>query len=273
MRFFKRARKRGKARGRHTVLREVWTSDGSLLPPEPFEPMQGPPKSGADKETVLRKIAEVSFWFHHIEMGHGIVTPGHQGSEDDPGTSRRLIQMLDMPADLSGKTVLDIGAWDGLFSFEAERRNAARVLATDNFCRFDEASALGSSGFNVAKEILASNVEFQERDVYDLSPETVGTFDVVLFLGVLYHLRHPLLALERIASVTKEMAIIESQFTQEYDDRPVACFYENDELANDPTNWWVPNQSCIEAMIRSAGFRSTEHVCNSPSRIVIKAYK
>jgi tRNA (mo5U34)-methyltransferase len=106
-----------------------------------------------------------------------------------------------MPADLSGKAVLDIGAWDGFFSFEAERRGASRVLATDSFC-WDGGGWGSKAGFELARHALKSHVEDKWIVVEDLSPETVGVFDVVFFLDVLYHMRHTLLVLERVASVT-----------------------------------------------------------------------
>jgi tRNA (mo5U34)-methyltransferase len=143
---------------------------------------QDPPPSGMDKETVFKKIAEVPFWWHYIEVGYGIVTPGHQNPPDHPSGPKNYLYHLQLPEDLSGKSVLDIGAWDGFFSFEVEKRGAARVLAIDNFYR-DKLEHTGSQGFEVAKEILKSNVEFRKASVYDLSPEKFGMFDIVLFLG------------------------------------------------------------------------------------------
>ena len=139
-------------------------------------------------------------------------------SHDRSGTWRRdagiddtplRLARLDLPSSLAGRTVLDIGAWDGFFSFEAERRGAARVVAADYYAwhGIGWGTHQGKAGFTLARECLGSRVEDLDIDVMDLSPERVGTFDVVLFLGVLYHLRHPLLALERIASVTRELLI------------------------------------------------------------------
>ena len=132
-------------------------------------------------------------WYHTIDFGQGLVTAG----VDD--TLYRLAR-LDFPPSLDGRSVLDIGAWDGFFSFEAERRGAARVLASDWYSWHGPGWGT-KAGFELARTILGSRVEDIDIDVMDLSPERVGTFDVVLFLGVLYHLPHPLLALERIASV------------------------------------------------------------------------
>jgi len=250
---------------------EVWLPDGTQLPLTAVRPSQSPPKSAMDRQAIERRIAKVPFWWHYIDLGNGVVTPGNQWKPNCPWATQRVREMLQLPESLAGKTVLDIGAWDGYFAFEAERRGASRVLAIDNFYRFDE--SLADQGFNVAKKILGSKAEFRKMDVYDLSPDKVEMFDVVLFLGVIYHLRHPVLALEKVASVTKEMMILESQFTQDYGGEPVARFLEGDELNKDSTNWWVPTRACLEAMIRSAGFGRAEFVCNSAGRIVIKGYK
>jgi tRNA (mo5U34)-methyltransferase len=147
-------------------------------------------------EDVRRRV-EALRWYHTIDLGQGIVT---RGVDDTPLRLARL----DLPLSFAGRTVLDVGAWDGFFSFDAERRGASRVVATDHYSwhGLGWGTSDGKAGFKLAREVLGSHVEDVDLDVMELSPERVGTFDVVLFLGVLYHLRHPLLALERIASVT-----------------------------------------------------------------------
>src|SRR6185295_7335307 len=139
------------------------------------------------------------------------------------------------------------------FSFEAERRGAARVLATDSFC-WGQGGWGTKAGFELARRALHSRVEDLEIDPMDLSPERVGTFDVVLFIGVLYHMRHPLLALERVASVTRELAIVDTHVAMTDLDRPVMLFYPNNELNDDWTNWWGPNPAAVEAMLGTVGF-------------------
>ena len=245
-------------------------------PAQKYAPPLDPPKSGMDKETILKKIAEVPFWWHYIELGHGVVTPGHQGGENNPGASKEILARFHLPENFSGKTVLDIGAFDGLFALEAEKRGAARVLAIDNFNHLEKEGKHLERGFiplQIAREILASKVEYKEMDAMDVAPEKIGTFDVVLFLGVLYHLKNPVLALEKVASVTKELAIIESLYFDKYNDEAVAWFFEKDEWKNDPTNWWSPNQKCIEAMTRAAGFKRVECVSKSNGRITLHAFK
>jgi tRNA (mo5U34)-methyltransferase len=162
--------------------------------------------------------------------------------------------IIGMPASLSGKTVLDIGAWDGFYSFEAERRNAARVLATDDFAWRTEDS---KAGFRLARRALQSNVEDMNVDVMDLRPERVGVHDLVLFLGVLYHMRHPLLALEKVASVTGGHLIVETHVDLLDVDRPAMAFYPGTELSGDMTNWCGPNPAMVLAMLQVVGFRKS----------------
>jgi tRNA (mo5U34)-methyltransferase len=182
-------------------------------------------------------------WFHRIELAPGVFTPG-------PDDTPRKAELIQFPADLRGKTVLDIGAYDGYFSFEAEKRGAAYVLAYDHL-------PPDLSGFNLAREILNSKVEHRLGSVYDLSPDTIGTFDLVLFLGVIYHLRSPLLALQRVHGVCKDVMLLESQISPHLpgDSVPVAQFFPADELNKDPTNWWAPTRMCLEAWITSHGFQ------------------
>lgn len=246
-----------------------------------FVPDPAPPRSGLSKDEVLARVNSLEYWFHHIPLGHGIVTPGHQGGpQGHTSTTFQVLHMLDIPEDLTGKTVLDVGSWDGFFSFEAERRGASRVLAVDKFYRYEdgkldenEGKKIAASGFFIAREILGSNVEFEEMDVYDLSPERVGMFDVVLFPGVIYHLRHPLLALERVASVTRDLMVLESYCIEGDYDPPAAQFYETDELLKDVTNWWGPNIQGMAAMTRAAGFRRAEIISRFWDRGVVHGFK
>jgi tRNA (mo5U34)-methyltransferase len=127
-----------------------------------------------------------------------------------------------------------VGAWDGFFSFVAERRNAQRVVAGDSFA-WDESPGHSKAGFELARRQLGSRVEDVDIDVMDLSPERVGSFDLVLCLGVLYHLRHPLLGLERDASVTQEQLILETHVDLALMRRPAMAFYPTHELYGDHT--------------------------------------
>ena len=204
-----------------------------------------------ETEQLQTEIAKVN-WYHSIPLGDGIVTPGVDDS------SLRLPK-IHLPEDLRGKTVLDVGAWDGFFSFEAERRGAERVLATDSFC-WGGGGWGTKDGFDLARRALDSTVEDHEIDVLDLSPETVGTFDVVLMLGILYHMKHPLLALEKVRSVTEERLIMSTFVDMTWWPKPAAAFYEGSEANRDPTNWWGPNPAAVVGMLRAAGFERVEIV-------------
>ncbi len=209
---------------------------------------------------TLRRQADGIRWYHTIDLGGGIVTRGI----DD--TAIRLAR-IDLPPSLDGRTVLDIGAWDGYFSFEAERRGAARVVATDYYSWHGAGwgTGRGKAGFELARAALSSRVEDVDIDVMDLSPERVGTFDVVLLLGVLYHLRHPLLALERVASVARDLLVVETVVDMVGFGRPAMAFYPSRELNDDPTNWWGPNVPAVEGMLNTVGFRAVRRVTPLPS--------
>jgi tRNA (mo5U34)-methyltransferase len=220
-------------------------------------------------DELRRRVREVN-WFHTIDLGDGIVTEGRS----QPAL---ILPRLRLP-DLTGKTVLDIGAWDGFYSFEAERRGAARVLATDWFSW--GGGGWGSmDGFLLARRILRSRVEYRKVDVLDLAPRAVGRFDLVLFLGVLYHMRHPLLALERVASVTRGQLVLETHVDLLDCPRPAMAYYPGAELNGDPTNWCGPNPTMVEAMLRTVGFRKVvlHHGPSNPSgvspRVVFHAWR
>lgn len=200
-----------------------------------------------DTDTLRAEVAKLGWW-HRIDLGNGVVTPG---ADDSP----RKLARLGLPADLSGRSVLDIGAWDGFFSFEAERRGAARVLAVDASWTGPDGGPT-KYGFNLAHRALSSRVESRHLSVYDLDPAEVGRFDVVLFLGVLYHVRDPLGALERVRSVTSGVAVIETETDMLWKRRPAIAFYPGSELNGDPSNWFAPNIPALLGMVRAAGFNA-----------------
>ncbi len=208
----------------------------------------------------LQSRADALRWYHTIDLGQGVVTRGVDN------TPERLPR-VQLPEDMSGRSVLDIGAWDGFFSFEAERRGAARVVACDYYSWHGVGwgTGQGKAGFQLARTALNSRVEDVDLDVLNLSPDTVGTFDVVLFLGVLYHLPNPLLALERVASVAKGLLVLETVVDMVGVSRPAAAFYPDRELNNDPTNWWGPNHAAVQGMLASVGFTRVEVITPAPS--------
>jgi tRNA (mo5U34)-methyltransferase len=186
-------------------------------------------------------------WFHSIELPDGGVIKGLHSVAD----LREKLNAFPIPEDLRGKRVLDVGAWTGWFSFELERRGA-EVAAVD---------CVDLEEFRTAHGLLGSRAKQLILDVEELSPESAGVFDYVLFFGVFYHLRHPLLGLERICSVTREAAFVESYVTDGAsvsDDSATAPnlleFYETTELGGQADNWYGPNTKCLLAMCRSAGF-------------------
>lgn len=237
------------------------------------------------------RTAAVTQWWHSIDLGDGVVTAGHK-SRDLLAVELRA---LELPP-LAGKSVLDIGAWDGYFSFAAERQGAARVVALDYYSWRLDPEALdrvapgafgegrapatwtalpelfdsdlpGKRGFDIAHELLGSGVAPVVADFTTMDLESLGVFDVVLFLGVLYHLRHPLAALERVRQVTADVAVIESHanYYPGMEHRALCSFLEHDELNDDHENWWVPNLAGLQALCRAAGFRATR-VCSGPPR-------
>jgi len=192
-----------------------------------------------------RQVAELEAlgYYHSLELPDGTLLKGFQSID----TLRRRISQFPIAADLSGKRVLDIGAWDGWFSFEMERRGA-QVTALDVF---------KNERFISARDLMKSNVEHVVGDICRLSAKDLGRFDIVLFLGVLYHLKHPLLALEHVCDMTLDMACIESYVIDDGQDlaaRPVLEFYEGVELRGQFDNWVGPNVPCLLATARTAGF-------------------
>ncbi len=198
----------------------------------------------------LRNRVNAHKWFHIIDLGGGVITPGMY----DPVTGLHGPRFC-VPKNLEGKTVLDIGAWDGAWSFEAKRRGASRVVAADHYCW--GGGGWGDPGaFRLAREALGLDVEEVYIDVMDLSRDRVGQFDVVLFLGVLYHLRHPMLALEKVRDVTAPggLAIIETHCDMLDVDVPALGFYPTNEAGGDVTNWFGPNPAALIGMLNACGF-------------------
>ena len=194
-------------------------------------------------EESRRQAARLSRlgWYHTIELPDGTVIEGLQSLEQQ----RQRLRQFAVPEDLTGKRVLDIGAWDGWFSFEMERRGA-EVLAVD---------ATKNTRLLEARQLLGSRIGYHIADICRLTAKDVGTFDIVLFFGVLYHVKHPLLALENVCGMCREMACIES-FVTDADPRgiPLMEFYETNELRGQADNWVGPNLACLMAFCRTAGF-------------------
>jgi tRNA (mo5U34)-methyltransferase len=246
-------------------------------------PDEAPPPPSPEE---LKARAEAIGWFHSIDLTPTLRTAGVKSAE----RLRQELDDLNLPDDLSGKSVLDVGAWDGYFSFALERRGASRVVALDHYAwAVDQAEQRrrsaervargerlrpwhedpelwrpdelpGKAGFDLAKLALGSRVEAVVGDFMTMDLEPLGRFDVVLFLGVLYHLENPFAALRRLASVTAGVCVIETVCAvfPGFEHHALWEFFETDELDGDPTNWWAPNAAALCAMCRAAGFAAAE---------------
>lgn len=206
-------------------------------------------------------------WYHTIELPDGTAIPGLIGLEPQ----RARMDAFGVPHDLTGKRVLDVGAATGWCSFEAERRGAA-VVAVD---------CVEYEDFRTAQQLLHSKTDYRILDVDELNPESLGVFDYVFFFGVLYHLRHPLLGLERVCALTRDTAYVES-FVCDGDRPPEervrnGCymeFYETDQLGGQIDNWVGPTANCLLALCRSAGFARVEltHVLDRRAGVVCRRH-
>ena len=223
---------------------------------------------GLTKAQIQARAAALGEWFHNIDLD-GVPTAPNHFLNDYPNVKWRRFQHA-VPEDLTGRTVLDVGCNAGFYSIEMKRRGADRVVGID----FDE-TYLDQARF--AAEVSEMEIDFRKLSVYDVG-ELGEKFDLVIFMGVLYHLRHPLLALDLIREhVARDLMIFQSMqrgsdevFETEEDypfsetevfedeDFPCAYFIEK-KYSEDPTNWWIPNRSCAEAMLRAAGFKIVEH--------------
>lgn len=192
-------------------------------------------------DVLYDQILNHTYWFHRIPLGDGKFTPGL--FQRDPFNW----EQLKLPDRLDGKSFLDIGAFDGLHSFEAEKRGAERVLATDIWY-----GSTGKEGFDLVREYLNSNVEDRIIDVYDISPEKIGRFDVVLCAGLVYHVRDPYLAIKNAVSVANELVVIESAITKNIPCVP-GMEFKSASPASPTEIRWEPNLQCLEQMLTYAG--------------------
>lgn len=200
-------------------------------------------------------ILDHPFWYHRIDLGDGFYTPGF--------VDAHKYHELGLPDDLSGKSVLDIGSFNGLFAFEAERRGADYVLATDLWDADTREEAPEQtdrrSGFELAHASLDSDVEARSIDLMDVSPETVGgTFDIVLCPGVIYRLKHLTVGVESLVSVADECVVLTSMYPRADLGTPGMEFYEGADRLNDPSIWWMPDEECLAGLLRSAGCARVE---------------
>jgi len=254
------------------------------------------PQNATAADDKRRAVAEVAEWFHSFDFGDGVVAVGYESLD----IVRHKIGRL---PDVRGKSVLDVNTWDGAMAFECERRGASRVVAMDHFAwsmdlpehfrvwrehraRNEQPpdprqmpywrpdSLPGRAGFDTAHRLLNSRVEPVVGDLAtmpDAELARLGEFDVVLYLGSLYHMADPLGALKRVYSVTAPhgMAIIETQAVaiRDHEDRPLCEVYgPTHTLNHDPTNHWAPNLAGLREMCLAAGFSGVETIAGPPSR-------
>ncbi|MCR0982859.1 TIGR04290 family methyltransferase [Roseomonas populi] len=220
------------------------------------------------QDEIRRRVEALGEWFHDMDLGGVRTAPNHFLWGYPENKFKHFAHVV--PQDLTGKSVLDIGCNAGFYSLEMKRRGATRVLGIDSDDRYLDQARLAS-------EVTGLEAEFRNLSVYEVG--ALGErFDLVIFMGVLYHLRHPLLALDLIHEhVAKDLLLFQSMqrgatdamapaddypFTEtaHFDDPayPKLHFIEK-RYSNDPTNWWAPNAAAAEAMLRSAGFAILEH--------------
>ncbi|MDF1587240.1 TIGR04290 family methyltransferase [Marinimicrococcus flavescens] len=222
----------------------------------------------AERSRIRHRVHELAPWFHNLDLKGVPTAPDHFLGDYPRFKWQRFAHAV--PEDLSGRSVLDIGCNAGFYAMEMKRRGAERVLGVD-----DSEAYLEQARF--ATRTAGLDVEFRRLSVYDVA--RIGErFDLVIFMGVLYHLRHPLLALDLIHEhVARDLLLFQSmqrgsrsvtpmkadyrfddEAPFEHPDFPAMHFIEQS-YAGDPTNWWIPNRAAVEAMLRSAGFAIVEH--------------
>lgn len=222
-----------------------------------------------DPEQIRERVRELGPWFHNLDLAGVRTAPDHFLGDYPQVKFRNFAHAL--PADLSGKSVLDVGCNAGFYSFEMKRRGAARVVGVDSEDLYLEQARFAAAVHG------HPDIEFRKLSVYDVA-QLGERFDLVIFMGVLYHLRHPLLALDLLREhVVGDQLLFQSMQRGADEVEPLAedyPFWETElfgrpgyprlhfverRYAGDPTNWWIPNRACSEAMLRSAGFQVVAH--------------
>jgi 2-polyprenyl-3-methyl-5-hydroxy-6-metoxy-1,4-benzoquinol methylase len=218
------------------------------------------------EEWIRQQVQAEPYWFQKVEVLPGFFTSGWS----DPSVEK--LPYYGLPEDLTGMRVLDIGCAEGFFSFEAERRGAREVIGIDSFPD-------SIRRFNIVKSARQSNATAYLMNVYDLEPKRLGTFDLVLFYGVFYHLKHPQYALERIRSICSGDLRFQTHI---YEDpaikgTPWARFYPYGYMSGsnqeswDPTVFWLFNPACCVAMLDHVGFTDIKILANEPKPFVVSA--
>jgi tRNA (mo5U34)-methyltransferase len=236
----------------------------SVLVPK-IEPSQDHLSSSV-RNWIKHQVEAERYWFQKIEVFPGYYSPGWSDPMEDK------LPYFGLPPDMTGMRVLDIGCAEGFFSFEAEKRGAREVIGIDSFPD-------SVRRFNIVKAARQSNATAFLMNVYDLEPKRLGTFDLVLFYGVFYHLKHPQLSLERIRSICTGSLLFQTHIYEEPAIRgtPWARFYPHgimsgdDKQLFDPTVFWLFNSTCCLAMLDHVGFTDLRVISNDPQPFVVHA--
>jgi tRNA (mo5U34)-methyltransferase len=184
-------------------------------------------------------------WYHRFEIVPGVITPGTY-------IPNFILDKMNLPDDLSGHRVLDLGASDGFFSL-VMRHRGAEVVSVDYRSK-------DQHGFGTMERISGINFDYRQTNIYAITPEAFGTFDIVLFFGVLYHLPDMMKALALIRAVCTDRMFIETQCDVEFSPgEPAARYYKEDTLNNDVTNFWVPNPRCLDDILHDTAFEIDRH--------------
>jgi tRNA (mo5U34)-methyltransferase len=219
---------------------------------------------GSAEEKAIRDRISAHIWYHSINLGHGVITPGAYNHYP-------YLHEYRLPERLDGMRVLDVATFDGFWAFEFERRGAADIVALDvqSFNDIDLPPLIKEKayeedvnwktgiGFNIAKDILKSKVKRELLNVYDLTPERAGRFDMTFCSDLLLHLMNPMKALQNMRSVVTEYAYIVEPFDPEIDVYPYDDVIRYKGGAN-KCIWWMFGLKSLEHMIRDAGFRKIE---------------
>ena len=205
------------------------------------------------KEEKRQLVDSYNSWWHSIDFGDGVISKGRKTNIQ--GMLEELNSWSLNEASLfKNKTVLDIGAWDGYYSFHAERSGASSVSALDGFIWLDKSWG-SKTGFDISKKIFNSNVNEIVQDVMDMTPETTGTYDFIICAGVLYHLHNPMLALELISRLLNPggSLFIETTCARVTSSSPIMEYHPSDSLDGDKSNFWSMNTDCLKYMLIDSG--------------------
>jgi tRNA (mo5U34)-methyltransferase len=232
----------------------------------PIIPQKEDHLSSSTKDTIEYQVKAEPYWFQNIEVLPRLYSAGWS----NPATEK--LPYFGLPDDLTGMRVLDIGCAEGFFSFEAEKRGAREVIGIDSFPD-------SIRRFNIVRAARQSNATAFLMNVYDLEPKRLGTFDLVLFYGVFYHLKHPQHALERIRSICTGELLFQTHIYEEpaIKDTPWARYFPHGMMSGanqelfDPTVFWLFNSQCCLAMLDHVGFTDLKIISNDPQPFVVHA--